>query len=131
MEVGGLDLGTDPANHVGAVAGFAGNYVVPHLILGPGAHVSLADQADNGNRGDPGGAAEALYVDTVTFLDGTSRLNLNGLHLYYAAINGSPTQILDDPLPEPGTGWLLLMMALRLLKHGRTNRATGELSSAS
>ena len=83
LEVGGEDLGSDPATHTGDPAGFVNNFSLPALEIGAGAHVRLVDAVDNGHRGGVGGTAEALYVDTLRFLDGAGRLDTGGLHLYY------------------------------------------------
>lgn len=85
------------------------------MIIGSGAKLHLADFFDNANRIDIGwGAAEALYVDTLTFADASGILNLNGLHLYYANLVGDISQIIDEeapllgePIPEPATIALL------------------------
>ncbi|MCK4340645.1 MAG: hypothetical protein KAY37_02835 [Phycisphaerae bacterium] len=96
IEIGGTDLGTDPGNHVGDPAGFVDNFHLPRLIVGPGAKVNLFDLINNGNRGGVGGAAEALYVDTLEFEDAGGLLNLNGLHLYYNTLIGNAGQIVDS-----------------------------------
>jgi hypothetical protein len=116
LEIGGVDLGTDPVNHVGAPAGFLVNFELPELIIGVGAHVTLVDLVDNGNRGGAFGNPEALYVDTLTLADTTSQLNLNGLHLYYNTLSGDPAQIVDALIPEPATALLLALASVGLLR---------------
>lgn len=101
LEIGGEDLGTDPVNHVGALAGFTNNFEIPRLTIGANAHIRLIDAIDNGNRGGVGGADEALYVDTLEFEDGAGELNLAGLNLYYNTLVGSPSQIIDVAMPPP------------------------------
>ena len=107
LEVGGTDLGTDPANHAGAAAGFSANFDLTKLTIGPGAQVYLADLFDNGNRGGAYGQGEALYVDTLTFSDAAGTLNLNGLNLYYSSTNAAQGQIINEAAPEPATLALL------------------------
>ncbi len=101
LEVGGQDIGTNPVDHVGDPAGFLNDFNIPELVIGPDAHVSLIDHADNGNRVDAGyGLSEALYVDVLRFDDAQGRLNLDGLHLYYNTLYGSLDQIVDLPLNQ-------------------------------
>jgi hypothetical protein len=103
LEVGGDDLGVNPETHVGAAGGFTSNFDLTDLVIGPDAHVLLQDVFDNGNRDAPGGTAEALYVDTLTFDDADGVLNLNGIHLYFNSFVGDPGQIIDiDPTAVPG-----------------------------
>ena len=107
LELGGQDFGTDPANHVGAAAGFSLNFDLTELIIGSGAKLHLADFFDNANRIEHGfGTSEALYVDTLT-LDGTGILNINSLNLYYTnlvLLNGATIgQIINEQAP-PLTG---------------------------
>jgi hypothetical protein len=90
------------------------------LVIGPGAHVNLVDLIDNGNRNGPAGPPEALYVGRLSFADPDSLLNLNGLHLYYDQLLGSPTQLLNQllpgqPLPEPSALALFLLATPTLL----------------
>jgi hypothetical protein len=128
LEIGGTDLGTDPANHVGAPAGFSNtNFYLPELIIGADAHVYLVDYLNNGNRGGLYGASEALFVDRLVFADINGLLNLNGLHLYYNTLVGSTSQIIDQTValsstsvPLPATAWMLLAGLLSLL--GRVHR---------
>jgi hypothetical protein len=122
LEVGGRDLGTDPANHVGAAGGFSNNFDLTELTIGAGASVFLQDLFDNGNRS----SAEALYVSTLRFSDSLGLLNLNGLHLYYSTFIGNPNQIIDmpvsfAPVPEPCT-MALLSMGLGLVHLRRMRR---------
>ncbi|MFH1417701.1 MAG: hypothetical protein ABII12_05370 [Planctomycetota bacterium] len=66
------------------MAGYDNNFSLGKLTVG-GADVGdvrLVDNIDNGNRGGVGGAAEALYVDSLV-LNAGSVLDLNGLHLYW------------------------------------------------
>jgi hypothetical protein len=114
LEIGGADMGTDPVGHIGDPLGFVDNFDLDELVIGPGARVYLADLFDNGNR--PGGAAEALYVDTLTFADGLGVLNLNDLHLYYNTLNGDAGQIIDVVVPEPACAAILAIGALALLR---------------
>jgi len=116
LEIGGLDLGTDPEDHTGDSAGFSNNFDLVELIVGADAHVYLADLIDNGNRGGSGGPDEALYVDTLTFEDSAATLNLNGLHLYYKNLNGDPGNIINEIVPEPATLLLLAFGGLLLRK---------------
>lgn len=127
LEVGGSDLGTDPANHVGAPAGFGNNFELAELVIGPGAHVSLVDALDNGNRGASHGFPEALYVNTLTFADGAGQLNLNGLHLYFNTLNGSASQIVNAPFAVPSLSPLataLLGALLGLVAWRRLSRSS-------
>ncbi|MCA9312412.1 MAG: hypothetical protein KDA21_14460, partial [Phycisphaerales bacterium] len=89
IEIAGHDEGD-------VAGGYTNNFDLPHLVIGPGARVNLFDAVDNGNRGGPGGNGEALYVNTLEFADGAGLLNLNGHHLYYGSLVGSPTQIIDN-----------------------------------
>ncbi len=93
MEVAGEDMGFIPA-------GFVGNFLLPNLVVAPGAKVNLVDLRDNGNRG---GGSEALYVDTLTFADSNGLLNVNGLNLYYNTLVGNPLQIKDSQSATPST----------------------------
>jgi hypothetical protein len=99
LEIGGTDLGTNPVTHTGAPAGYSSNFDLTELVIAEDAHVYLRDAKNNGNRGGAFGQAEALYVDTLTFADAAGLLNLNGLHLYYKTLNGSPSQIIDLSVP--------------------------------
>jgi len=93
VEVGGADLGSIPA-------GFSNNFDLSVLRIGAGAHAVLEDSIDNGNRGGgalAGEVPEALYVDTLEFVDGASTLNLNGINLYYGELIGDRSQIIDLP----------------------------------
>jgi len=96
LEVGGTDLGHVPA-------GFNLNFDLSILRIGAGAHAYLQDLFDNGNRG-AGGEPEALYVDTLEFADTQGQLNLNGLNIYFGALIGDPSQIINVPvvLGTPG-----------------------------
>jgi hypothetical protein len=114
LEVGGLDLGTDPDNNVGDPDGFIDNFSLAELVIGEGASIFLTDQADNGNRGGPQGLAEALYVDTLTFADGDGTLNLDGLNIYFNELVGDPDQIINTVVPIP-PAMVLFMSALGLL----------------
>jgi hypothetical protein len=96
LEIGGYDLGLDPATHTPDPAGFSSNFELDELVIGPGAHLIMVDRVNNGNRGGPFGQAEALYVDTLVFADSSSLLLLNGLHIYYDTLVGDPCQILDN-----------------------------------
>jgi len=95
LEVGGEDLGLDPATHAGDAAGFLAATAIGRLEVGVDSRMSLADDVDSGNRGGVGGSAEALYVGELVFADASGLLNLNGLHLYFGAIDGDPSQIVD------------------------------------
>ncbi|ODS31085.1 MAG: PEP-CTERM motif protein [Candidatus Scalindua rubra] len=103
LELGGQDLGTNPATHTGAAAGFMNNFNLEELIIGSGAKLHLVDIFDNANRGGTGGFDEALYVDTLTFADASGILNLNSLHLYFNTLIGDSSQIIDEPIQEPTT----------------------------
>lgn len=63
--------------------GMTSNFALGHLAVGGAdvGHLRLVDLIDNGNRGGPGGNAEALYVGELILRAG-SVLDLNGLHLY-------------------------------------------------
>ncbi len=112
LEIGGRDLGTQPANHVGDPAGFVNNFDLSILVIGPGAQVTLVDAVNNGNRNGPGGSAEALYVDVLQFANASGQLNLNGLHLYYNQLvtppGGGFTQIVNNP---PGASSVSIVSA--------------------
>ena len=93
-----MDSGIDSDNHQGDPAGFINNFEFWQLVINSGAHISLVDVIDNGNRNGPNGVAEALYVNRLVFEDTTGRLNLNGLHLYYnELVDGDISQIIDLP----------------------------------
>lgn len=100
MEIGGTDLGVDPATHTGNPSGFVENFSFSALHIGPGAHVFLADAFDNS-----AGGPDALYVDSIVFDDPAGVLNLNGLNLYYNSISGSAGQIINTlvSIPEPSS----------------------------
>jgi hypothetical protein len=99
LEIAGLDQGDDPT-------GFQDNFEIPILEIGPGASVFLRDFIDNGNRAGPGGESEALYVETLVFSDSFSRLNLNGLNLYFNELQGDTGQIINTVVPVPPAIWL-------------------------
>ena len=71
--------------------------------------MQLGDTFDNGNRGGPAGAAEALYLHDL-IIGPRSILDMNGLHVYYdgrfisagTIQNGQPIYV-----PEPATLALL------------------------
>jgi hypothetical protein len=121
LEIGGMDFGTNPLTHVGATASFSNNFDLTELIIGPGAHVRLTDLINNGNLNGPFGAHEALYVDTVRFLDTSGLLNTFCLNLYYKNLIGNLNQIINDcavaqqlpsaSVPEPST-YLLVSIGL-------------------
>jgi hypothetical protein len=97
------------------------NFDLTELIIGSGGHVRLTDFINNGNLNGPFGVNEALYVDTVRFLDGTGLLNTFCLNLYYKALIGNLNQIINDctvqqqppstGVPEPST-WVLVVLGL-------------------
>jgi hypothetical protein len=89
IEIAGSDDGP-------GVAEYTDNFDLPHLKIGPGAKVNLFDVIDNGNRNGSVGSAEALYVETLEFEDGSGVLNLNGHNLYYQTLVGSAGQIADS-----------------------------------
>lgn len=94
LEVGGVDVGTNPQ-------GWVNNFHVDRLLIGPGAHVQLVDEFDN----SPGLGDEALYVNTLEFADPTGVLALNGLQIYYATLIGNVSQVRPDcralaPMPH-------------------------------
>jgi len=92
MEIGGSDLGVNEA-------GYTANFHLDRLRIGSGALVQLVDAKDNGNRNGVGGAAEALYVDTIQFADAAGVLYTNGLQLYYHTLIGDPAQIILGSAP--------------------------------
>ena len=106
LEIGGLDLGTDPLNHVGDPLGFSDNFDLAELVIGADGRVFLSDIWDNGNRNGIFGDAEALFVDTLVFADSSSVLNLNGLHIYYNSLVGNSSQIINQVVPVPAAVWL-------------------------
>ena len=106
LEIGGSDFGTDPLHHGGAPKGFLNNFDLTELRIGPGAHILLQDQINNGNRNGDFGHPEALYVDILSFADTFGLLDLNGLHLYYGRLEGNG-QIINKPVPEPSTVFIL------------------------
>ncbi|HZL36053.1 MAG TPA: hypothetical protein VFC78_12125 [Tepidisphaeraceae bacterium] len=98
--------------------GFDTSFAIPTLEIGPDSHILLTDLLDNGNRGGPAGAPEALYVDQLSFDDPTGQVNLNGLHLYYRTlVGGSASQIIDSPMsvPEPAALGIVGLMGLATL----------------
>ncbi|MBI4719239.1 MAG: hypothetical protein HY763_15685 [Planctomycetes bacterium] len=112
LEAGSRNLGNS------AAAGLPDNFALGTLLIsGADEFVRLVDLFNN--PGD--GAADALYVSTLTISDPDSRLTLNGLTLYYQIFNGSMAQIdlslggaftsLNAALgiPEPAT--VLMMVA--------------------
>ncbi|MDJ0928587.1 MAG: hypothetical protein QNJ73_13195 [Gammaproteobacteria bacterium] len=126
LEIGGFDLGTDPDNNIGDPQGFIDNFSIPELIIGEGANVWLSDLINNGNRGGPQGQQEALYVDTLTFLDSEGILNQNGLNLYFNTLVGDAGQIIDVQVPIPPAVWLFSsgiagLLAFRRRRNGSHN----------
>jgi hypothetical protein len=108
LEIGGIDIGTDPANNVGDPAGFVDNFDLATLTIGPGARVLLNDLFDNGNRNGTFGVAEALYVDTLVFADASALLNQNGLNIYYNTLVGNEDQLINSVVPVPAAAWLFV-----------------------
>lgn len=99
LEAAGLDEGQVPAGFTSA------NFALPELEIGADGHLALRDLFDNGNRTN---GAEAVYVDKLVFDDGAGQLDLNGLHLYYNTLVGSPGQIINVlAAPEPGADVLV------------------------
>jgi len=66
----------------------------PEIVVGSGAHLSLFDRFDNGNRG---AGDEALHVGVLRFANTEARLNRNGLQVYYETLIGSAEQIINLP----------------------------------
>jgi hypothetical protein len=108
--------------------GFVGNFTLGGLTLG-GADVGLVqlgDTFDNGNRGGPAGAAEALYLHDL-IIGPRSILDMNGLHVYYdgrfisagTIQNGQPIYV-----PEPATLALLAVGGVVMLFRKRKQSAT-------
>jgi len=122
LEIGGIDIGTDPVNHVGDPMGFSNNFDLSELVIGADAHVYLGDLWDNGNRGGTFGVAEALYVDTLVFADPNAILNLNGLHIYYNNLIGSSSQIINSVVPVPAAAWLFASGLIGLAGIARRKR---------
>ena len=83
-------------------SGWTSNMQLNTLKIGPGAHVQLVDQVNNNHRGGAGGSAEALYVETLQFVDAAARLDLGGLHLYYHTLVGNTAQITNSGCACPG-----------------------------
>jgi T5SS/PEP-CTERM-associated repeat protein len=90
---------------------YADNFALGELRIGGAGlgHVRLVDGADNGNRYGEGGAAEALYVDSLV-LGAGSVLDLNNLNLYWRTafvdnggtiLNGSVTQVGEQTIFYP------------------------------
>ncbi len=94
LEAAGADFGAAPA-------GWMNNFQLDRLLIGPDARIQLVDAIDNANRGGVGGAAEALYVDTLEFASAGGVLAIGGLHVYYNTLIGSPTQIVTAPVCDP------------------------------
>ena len=132
MEIGGEDFGIDPETHVGAPAGFVDNFSLTELVIGEDAQADLLKAAlgvrhgqapllQLGLAGGEFGEAEALYVDTLVFTDGLGLLNVDGLHLYYRALLGDESQIVNVPavIPLPPAPWLLASALVGLGLVGR------------
>ena len=94
-----MDYGDDPL-------GWSGNFSMPLLALGDGAHVRLVDFFENDSAG-----SEALYVGTLTLGEGAV-LDVAGCGLYWQTLIGDPSQI----IPEPTTLALMLLGMAGLLK---------------
>lgn len=78
-------------------------FVIDTLVIGPGAHVSLVDLSDNGNRLEcPSGKIidESLTVNHLVFEDEARRLNTSGLNFSYQQLDGLKSQIITLA-PEP------------------------------
>ena len=124
LEIGGIDIGTDPFNHVGDPLGFSNNFDLAELVIGADGHVFLSDLWDNGNRNGTFGAAEALYVDTLVFADASALLNLNGLNIYYNNLVGDSSQIINQTvIPVPAAVWLFGSGLLGLVGMARRKKA--------
>ena len=90
FEIASTDLGRNPA-------GFVNNFALGGIELDNNALVELVDSFNNGNRNGVGGAAEALYLDELTLLPG-STLDLNNLHLYVCDLDDQGGTILNGDL---------------------------------
>ncbi|MBI5394589.1 MAG: PEP-CTERM sorting domain-containing protein [Verrucomicrobia bacterium] len=113
FQLAGADLGTN-------VAGYDDNFALGTLSVSPGGSVTLAD-------GNPDNAGTALYVD---FFNASTQQITSAFNIYY---NPSLNPSLNDqtyalagggwliPIPEPGTG-VLLMMGLAGLAAQRRRR---------
>jgi len=80
-ELAGRDLGA-------VEAGFVSNFALGTLRVGASeasAHVQLVEANDNGKRGGPGGAAEALYACTIAIGPGAI-LDVGPFHGYYRSL---------------------------------------------
>ncbi len=122
IEIGGTDGGNEESF-------YENNFQIPRVVVGPGAHVQLADVIDNGNRNGPGGADEALYVRTLEFADADGRLALNGLPLYYQNLIGDASQIIAVPEPGAVAQLVVALAALARISHRRRAPTTGRWPS--
>jgi cysteine-rich repeat protein len=107
LEANSEDRGIDPASHQGDPAGFADALAIERVEIN-GGRVVLRDDVDAGRRGGAGGVNEALYVSTLVMAGSNTRLDLNGIHLYYETLIGDASRIIDvsaecpDGAPDPG-----------------------------
>jgi hypothetical protein len=76
-------------------------------VIGPDGRLVFLDVRDNGNKPFVGGPGEQVYVGTLEFADSLGLVNLNGIHISYQNLIGSPDQIIDVPVPEPELAWLV------------------------
>ena len=90
FEVASADLGRDPT-------GFVNNFALGGIELDNNALVKLIDSYNNGNPNGVGGTAEALYLEELTLLPG-STLDLNNLHLYVCDLNHQGGAIIGGEL---------------------------------
>ena len=119
LEAAGRDMGL-------VAAGFASsNFYLADLVIGPGGRIYLRDERENGNHVGPG--HEVVYVDTLVFSDALGLIDLNGITLYYNHLVGSPSQIIDQPVPEPAMAWLCGLGLALLGRRGRCARAAQQL----
>ncbi len=110
LEIAGSDLGStkfDPTqafnqgvNPDPNAPGFTNNFSISDLVIGPGARVQLVDNINNATGGGLGD--EALYVDTLTIKDASSRFVLNNLPLYFNNLVLEGGAVLGDALQQAG-----------------------------
>jgi len=125
FEVGGQNLGP-------VVGGLTNNFgLLSMSMTGADEFVILVDDFDN--PADGLATPDAVYVSSLTIVDPDSRLNLNGLDLYYGAFNGDAATILLSGgsftqvpglslAPEPATALLLLVGFGFACRRGATRR---------
>ncbi len=96
FELAGSDLGRD-------LDGFVSNFALGGITLEHDSVLQMVDLFDNAHRDGVGGSGEALYLESLTMLPG-STLDLNGFHVYVRSLDYQGGTILNGQLISLLTG---------------------------